>query len=356
MNETNDICPICGSRRIEKFAGFFMPFISTRVFGVDKKDTGILHCKDCNFYCSEVRPTSEQMECLYTDYRGEEYQKQRQSFEPEYTVEFNASLGGKESERSRKDGIFATVNKFCSPEEMEYILDYGGDRGQFFPEQYAQARRYVYDISGVETVEGVECLTSIQELAQCPWNLILCCHVLEHLSYPREEIRKIFNIMPVGGYLYVEVPYEDYFYPCILRKEAIPVHEHINFFNERSLYALFNDPHILVLELEKNDSILKIFVKKINYEDILYKYLNSKMFALEEKYNRITNLNKNLTLREQYYIDNIGKYEIILTEIKKSNAEMKEYIKRYPRWMINLLACFVPKQKNRRHLREKYSR
>lgn len=334
-------CVCCGSSRIIKFDGYFVPFISVRAFSINKKDTHLLHCKDCDFYCSEDRPTPEQMDLIYTGYRGEEYQKQRQSFEPEYTPEFNASLGGKLMERSRKDGIFSMVNKYCPLEAMEYILDYGGDHGQFFPEQYAQARRYVYDISDVELVDGVERLGSVNDLGKFPWSLILCCHVLEHLSYPREELRKIFDIMPVGGYLYVEVPYEDYFRSYISRNEAVPVHEHINFFNEKSLSSLFNDISIVILELKRDYATLRVLAMKIKNEDILCKYLNLNIYDLKLKVESDKHIIQSAEL---------------MNEIKKYRMEIEKYTNRYPRWMINLMACFIPKQKNRKHLREKYSR
>lgn len=266
------------------------------------------------------------------------YQKQRQSFEPEYTPEINAALGGKESERLRKDGIFSIVNKYVSPESLTYILDYGGDHGQFFPEQYEHARRYVYDISNVDLINGVKSLTSFSEIKNYPWNLILCCHVIEHMPYPREELKKIFDIMPVGCLLYVEVPYENYFYNYLSRNEPVPIHEHINFFNINSISALFNDPSILILEINTEFNI-KLLAIKISSEDVLFKYLYK---SIHNNYNN--NYNK---LKEE-----IQEIKILENKILNENA----LIRRYPKWMINFLACFIPKQKNRKHLREKYSR
>ena len=362
------MCVCCGSSRTESFDGYFFPFISVRAFGVERKETCLLHCKDCDFYYSEFRPTPEQMERIYIGYRNEEYQKQRQSFEPGYTVEFNASLGGEVEARDRKDGIFAMVNKYCPPEEITYILDYGGDHGQFFPEQYEHAQRYVYDISDMELVQGVNRLTSIDELGSYQWNLILCCHVLEHLSYPREEVKKIFGIMPVGGFLYVEVPYEDYFFPYLEKNEAVPVHEHINFFNEKSLYALFNALSIAVLEVEKCDSVIRLLAVKIKREDMLYKYMASHLYNFKiglkndiEKYlneSLIKNVNSNMIKFFKDETDKalINQYIDLKNEINQYKSEIKNYINRYPKWFINLLACFIPKRKNRKHLREKYSR
>lgn len=353
---TSNRCRCCGSSRIEKFNGYFFPFICARVFNTEKKDTSLIHCKDCDFYYSEVRFTPDQMTRLYSGYRDKVYQKQRQSFEPDYTEEFNAALGGKLTERARKDGIFSLVNKYCSPEAMKYVLDYGGDHGQFFPEQYEQARRYVYDISKVELVDGVERLTSFDGLRHYPWDLILCCHVLEHLPSPREEIRKIFEIMPVGCYLYIEVPREEYFFPYIEKNNPVPVHEHINFFNKNSLSALFNEESMMIVELNKDDSTYRVLAVKIDEKDMIYKILNHTINK-EEQYLKQKIVNIESTCEYINDCDKLMFQEMEHLKNKIVNIESTcDYINRYPRWLVNLLCCFVPKQKNRKYLRRKYSR
>ena len=46
----------------------------------------------------------------------------------------------------------------------------------------------------------------------------------------------------------------------------------------------------------------------------------------------------------------------IINKINEIEAKTNYKTKTYPRWLIRLICCFVPKSKNRKHLREKYIR
>jgi hypothetical protein len=94
------------------------------------------------------------------------------------------------------------ANSFAS------VLDHGGDRGQMLSD-ICSSRRAVYDISGVNAEVGVESI-GYQAMIDTQWNLILSCHVLEHLPDPHRALDEIVAIGKTGTVFYIEVPNEQY--------------------------------------------------------------------------------------------------------------------------------------------------
>lgn len=190
--------------------------------------TQLIYCKSCGIYYSQYRPTNEEMDRLYKDYRGEIYVKQRIRFEPEYTADVYYD---KEVERQRKNRLGAYLKENVNVENIRCFLDYGGDNGEFIPDEFNNAYRYVYDISGVDVVPGVCRIKSFDELKNYDWDLITCCHVLEHVSDPMQIVKIMTGLLHEGSYLYIEVPYEDWF----KQYSYIEINEHINFFCIRTM-------------------------------------------------------------------------------------------------------------------------
>lgn len=64
---------------------------------------------------------------------------------------------------------------------------------------------------------------------------------------------------------------------------------------------------------------------------------------------------KKIESDQKYIISKLKKYE---TEknISTRLTSIEHYLYRYPRWLIRILSCFIPKRKNRVHFRNKYSR
>jgi hypothetical protein len=87
---------------------------------------------------------------------------------------------------------------------IKTVLDYGGDRGQFIPEDLG-TERYVYEISDAKAVEGVERLTSV---AGRHFDFIMLTHVLEHCSEPRDMLALLKPLAHENTLFYFEVPFE----------------------------------------------------------------------------------------------------------------------------------------------------
>jgi SAM-dependent methyltransferase len=146
-------------------------------------------------------------------------------------------------------------------------------------------RRYVFDVSAAEPVEGVNRLRHEAELAGLDVDLLLLCEVLEHASAPVELLRKLVSCLRPGSLLFVTVPHEQVpiadipdapwyraylrmlvkwkplltlgdFYSTAFRVKfgRIPpfgfakMHEHLNFFSAKSLGLALNRSGFNVLE------------------------------------------------------------------------------------------------------------
>lgn len=230
------LCPACQSVNLDLQLTSFAPFISHLImnYAPQKRSTGggepllpVLlvnkaTCKDCGFVFSEARPDTDDMKRIYKDYRGDRYSYLRNLYEPGY-AEINPHIGHHVSEKNNR--AIAVVNFLSDVVDLsdrKRILDYGGDKGQHIP-AVISGDRFVYDVSGVETEPDVTRLTQIENQK---FDFIMCCNVLEHLSYPAATVRKLRNVCDEDGVLFIDVPME--FKANGRMRDSF--HEHINFF------------------------------------------------------------------------------------------------------------------------------
>ncbi len=205
MNE-NSKCPICGGKTVKQNA-VFSNFIKERVFDNVDVSTDVLICENCGFQYSSYRYNEMEVQKLYNGYRNEHYQKQRQRYDVWYTPQINALIGKNDTEIKNRVKNMINILERNIPnglKSIEKVLDWGGDKGQFIPKQIKE--KYLYDISNVECVEGVSVINPYE--TNKDWDLVMCCHVLEHLANPIEVLESINSIMQKDKYLYVELPYE----------------------------------------------------------------------------------------------------------------------------------------------------
>lgn len=249
-------CVCCGSKKLEKRLGYFQPFISNKVMDYPAQElnvnggrfypllfTNSLKCLDCSFVFSQVRFDDEEMGKIYTDYRGESYTALRSIFEPGY-AQLNKNLGKHPQEiQSRAAALTSFVQSEVDVAEISFVLDYGGDEGQHIPASFSKAKKYVYEVSGVDVIEGV---TKVNDSFTGCADFIICSNVLEHLPYPAKALDKISNWMHKNTLLFIDVPDE------IAANEHHPIsfHEHINYFTEPSAKALMQKNGFEVLKVK----------------------------------------------------------------------------------------------------------
>lgn len=189
-------------------------------------------CRVCGFMTYAPRPDERDVSAKYT------YLKQ---VEPDVGGQSGYDSKALLSDATRAERVFDrclnhlgrdVVN--CS-EEIR-VLDYGGGNGKLLRPFASRGHScYLVDYND-HPVPGVTKICD--DMSSFPENetfdLIICSHVLEHVSDPSRLISFLGHHLNPGGVLYVEVPGEIW---AGLNIESDPV-THINFFTERSLNSL----------------------------------------------------------------------------------------------------------------------
>jgi len=265
-----DSCPCCGSRQLKKWPAIVAPFIAHYACGIDPQPCNLCECRSCTFRFFDSRLTDSEIARLYAGYRGSKYFEARHRDEYWYSASVNAAIGNDADEIvARKQNLSRLLEERSS--SIRSVLDYGGDRGQFIPDNLGE-ERYVFEISDAEPVDGV---CRIESVDGRQFDFVMLAHVLEHCSEPSiiaGELKKLANTKTI---FYFEVPYERpslllaqhgrlqrayldallrsssllaivdlYSTVCRVKLNCIPplglqkCSEHLNFFNEKSLRAL----------------------------------------------------------------------------------------------------------------------
>ena len=273
-------CAVCGSKALDAYPAVLSPFIAERV-GRAATACCLLECRDCSHRFFDAALDDAEMQRLYSGYRDPEYLRVRNRWEPWYTEQVNAAIGNDPAEIASRTQALGEYLRRRVPVEVlaGRVLDYGGDRGQFIPPSIG-ATRYLYDVSGQPPVEGVVPVRDTSALKDLALDLVLLCHVLEHVASPEEflaHLQRELGARSAGHWLYVEVPLERYrilkrrvrpdrigraeggaavrrrlpwlvrdLYSTALRVKlnvvpplgVIKLHEHVSFFSEASLRTL----------------------------------------------------------------------------------------------------------------------
>lgn len=277
---TREACVICGSKALDAYPAVLSPFIAERI-GRPATACCLLECRDCSHRFFDAALDDADMQRLYSGYRDPEYLRVRSRWEPWYTAQVNAAIGNDPGEIASRSQALGEYLRGRVPAEVlaGNVLDYGGDRGQFIPPGVG-ATRYLYDVSGQPPVDGVVPVREPAALKELALDLVLLCHVLEHVAAPADflaHLQQELGAARATQWLYVEVPLERHrilkrrvppdrigraeagaatgrrvpwlvrdFYSTAFRVKlnvvpplgVIKLHEHVSFFSDASLRAL----------------------------------------------------------------------------------------------------------------------
>jgi SAM-dependent methyltransferase len=215
MTYLADACPCCGARDLDSRTALMAPFIADYVLHRQPEVGALCQCRTCGLAFFAARYTDAEIARLYDDYRGERYLAIRHRFEPWYTRKFNDDIGGDAGMAPRQQVYRDTIAAHVDTASIGTVLDYAGDRGQMM--QGGPGREhFVYEISGVRPDDGVVGISDPDALKGRVFDLVLACGVVEHFSGPLEQLRQVAEHVKPGGWLYVEVPDERF------RLDAIP--------------------------------------------------------------------------------------------------------------------------------------
>jgi|GEM_PF-412940 len=270
-------CPVCGNSAHLVGYAILAPFL-TELFHLPVTSTSrYCQCDVCELVFFDLRYDDDQMSLLYGNYRSSGYLDLRQRWEPWYSEKINDAYSSQnELVDDRRQFMMDVLEMAGAPERLHIAVDFGGDRGQFFPDVPID-RRLVCDVSDRPLAAGVEHISSLGDLGEEKADLVIIAHVLEHLPDPVGPLEEIRDAMAATGTLYVEVPLDGFGvrrsqmsprYQRYLRRLArhrrsfialdfatgvsrqllstipwfgvVKQSEHINYFSERSLHSLLH--------------------------------------------------------------------------------------------------------------------
>ena len=276
-------CLICKSNNIDTVDTIVSDFVMARIAPGVKENykTKLCFCKDCTFAFYEYRINSEEESNLYRNYRDSEYQKTREQSEYWYTEKINDMLNNDTTALEEQKRV---IKKMLSENHISGIknaLDYGGNEGKTFFEEIGTENKYVFDISGVPTVEGVNNISDFSMLKDYSFDFIMCNMLFEHLSNPVSMMQTLKEIGEEKTVYYIEVPSENPFikgnkfsvfknlklafnphysfsklvkYYFKTRKEPfMPMKEHINFFTVESMRKMIELNGFTVIDIQENE-------------------------------------------------------------------------------------------------------
>lgn len=294
-------CLLCGSSDIETKDTVVSDFVMARInknfkIGENYK-TKLCFCKNCSFAYYDYRFTEEEVYNLYKNYRDIEYQKMREYYECWYTPKVNQLLNIdlialNEQRKQITEMLFANTKR-----EIRTALDYGGNEGKTFTDDIGTEKKYVYDISEVRPIEGIQQIFKEEDLTKYNYDFIMCNAVFEHLAYPVDILNKIRNLGGKNTIFYIEVPSENPFikgnkfsiiknYKLLVNPNYsllrlirfymksrcgsfMPMKEHINFYTKKSLQTMLELNEFVVLELRevtRNSSLGKAEVLAVLFK------------------------------------------------------------------------------------------
>lgn len=297
-------CPCCRSSELDVWPAIVSPFVAARALLRAPTRCRLQECRACGFRFFDARLDDDEVARLYDGYRDDRYFRERHRHEWWYTRRANERLGGDEAGvRGRRAALarfLAAHTDAATHARLRCegrVLDYGGDRGQFIPEGLGRDR-LVFDLSGVTPVEGVRAIRDEAELAGQRFDLVLLAHVLEHVSDPTAFLARLRALGRAPARLYVEVPLERprlfgvlrgrageawlelllraprvlgavdfYSTACRVGLGFVPpmglakAHEHLNFFEPRSLRALLESAGFSVDAVEATSGVIRALAR-----------------------------------------------------------------------------------------------
>ncbi|MFH0793231.1 MAG: class I SAM-dependent methyltransferase [bacterium] len=184
-------------------------------------------CSTCGFVTFSPRPTDEEIAAKYNYLKKMETDRQDLAQYTAYAAHLDAARAAR---------IFSLIREHSGGKSMT-ILDYGGEDGKLLRpfvdrgHECFLADYHDQPIAGVTKIgDDIRNMKTDKQ-----FDVILCSHVLEHVSDLSGLLGSLRAWLKPDGIIYAEAPQEIW---AGLRIEADPV-THINFFTRNSFCSLF---------------------------------------------------------------------------------------------------------------------
>ena len=199
-------------------------------------------CSKCGFACYTPRPGDRDIAQKY------EYLRR---YEPDIGGQTGHGQDSRKLDRKRAKRIYDKCQNYLSSKQA-HILDYGGGNGKLMrPFKENMHRCYLIDYNDNPLPGILKLGNDIDDYqGQAKFDVILCSHVLEHVSGISNLVNKLKDILKPEGIIYAEVPQEIW---SGLKIDLDPV-THINYFTENSFSNLFLANGFEILERKQQIS------------------------------------------------------------------------------------------------------
>lgn len=263
-------CICCGSSKLVKSPALMSLHFAKRMFGwtefkIKKSDhlvdyspghsypsCNTVFCEECDALFMDIRPDKVSMKRYYQDYQSSSFFEEREQIEPSFKIRRKKFT---KNDIAGECLYLHEVEKYISNyiKKPNSILDWGGGDGSGTPFKSTCNNIKIHDINSKNLNVSAK-----NKLKHIKYDLIVCRHVIEHVSYPLKTLKEILSCCSSNTILYLEIPYEN-----IIRLGRTHYHEkkiwteHINLFSEISIKKLLEKLDLHVENLNIYDTGFK---------------------------------------------------------------------------------------------------
>ena len=249
-------CRGCLSKHVKFSMGKIAPFVSERMMH-GKQTELVYECMSCGLLWMNLEPTDEDMARHYNNYFDTEYIEHRVLHEPDFLNKWCFGKG-------RNDDKY--IQEFLLPYTgiPESILDFGGGNGSETP-FVGKAHVDILDVAMTPLIDGCSRVEKIDRR----YELVILCHILEHVPNPIRLLEKA--LAASNKYVYIEVPDEASLYGERPRLATVMEnrgywHEHMQYFDATSLSFLIDTAGGTVVNLAyhtwEGGKFMKVLVER----------------------------------------------------------------------------------------------
>lgn len=188
-------CPVCNSSDIIKYQTVKSGIFKAGIIPSLKVDTTIFThysvCQNCSLVFQNPRLSDEELNRLYSSglYRQ---------------VIGQLPEGTDASEASRAKIDAEIIRKYIG--KIKTYLDVGCGRGYLLEAVDADVKTGVESDINYITAKDVKVYSEMDQIPPKKFDLVSAIHVLEHVPYPLDFLRKMVRLTKKSGYLVIEVP------------------------------------------------------------------------------------------------------------------------------------------------------
>jgi SAM-dependent methyltransferase len=211
LDSLSKTCPVCGNDSTLLAYGLIAPWILILNNRKPGSQTRLMRCTICETTFFGHRYSESEMSSLYGEYRQSSYFQIRNSWEPWFRKSDNAAFDDSNQQFLERKAFLSDsfIKAGLGTRVFDGCIDFGGDLGQFIPDG-VEGNKVVIDYSN-KAFPG-DGILRFRDLAEVSFkvDLVLNCHVLEHLPEIGEVLRDIRQHIRSGGYVYIEIPQDSF--------------------------------------------------------------------------------------------------------------------------------------------------